>query len=63
MEDNKIEIRAPTKIWRIRKQLINSIQIYKDWMYLAGATVEGSSIKVPVLHPTERFCFHHFYSI
>ncbi|OAY79454.1 putative E3 ubiquitin-protein ligase LIN-1, partial [Ananas comosus] len=45
MEDNKIEIRAPTKIWRIRKQLINSIQIYKDWMYLAGATVEGSSIK------------------
>ncbi|XP_062179988.1 putative E3 ubiquitin-protein ligase LIN-1 isoform X2 [Phragmites australis] len=43
--ESKIEIRAPTKSWRIRKQSISSIVVYKDWMYCAGAQVEGSTLK------------------
>nr|AAV31407.1 unknown protein [Oryza sativa Japonica Group] len=42
---SKIEIRAPTRSWRIRKQPISSIVVYKDWMYCAGTQVEGSTIK------------------
>ncbi|KAL5202290.1 hypothetical protein ABZP36_013242 [Zizania latifolia] len=42
---SKIEIRAPTRSWRIRKQAISSIAVYKDWMYCAGSQVEGSTIK------------------
>ncbi|KAL6619380.1 hypothetical protein ACP70R_034519 [Stipagrostis hirtigluma subsp. patula] len=43
--ESKTEIRPPTRSWRIRKQSISSIVVYKDWMYCAGAQVEGSSLK------------------
>jgi hypothetical protein len=44
--ESKIEIRSPKKSWRIRKQSISSIVLYKDWMYCAGTQVEGSTLKV-----------------
>uniref|UniRef100_A0ACD5U3I0 Uncharacterized protein n=1 Tax=Avena sativa TaxID=4498 RepID=A0ACD5U3I0_AVESA len=43
--ESKIEIRTPTRSWRISKQSISSIVVYKDWMYCAGSQVEGSSMK------------------
>ncbi|CAL4900306.1 unnamed protein product [Urochloa decumbens] len=43
--ESKTEVRAPKRSWRIRKQSISSIVIYKDWMYCAGAQVEGSALK------------------
>ncbi|XP_051203813.1 putative E3 ubiquitin-protein ligase LIN-1 isoform X1 [Lolium perenne] len=43
--ESKIEIRAPTRSWRISKQSISSIVVYKDWMYCAGSQVEGSAMK------------------
>ncbi|CAM0955871.1 unnamed protein product [Alopecurus aequalis] len=44
--ESKIEIRTPTRSWRISKQSIGSILVYKDWMYCAaGSQVEGSSMK------------------
>ncbi|VAH18470.1 unnamed protein product [Triticum turgidum subsp. durum] len=43
--ESKIEIRAPTRSWRISKQPISSIVVYKDWMYCAGSQVEGSAMK------------------
>ena len=50
MEDNKTEIRPPTKSWRLQNKPINSILIYNGWVYCAGAVVEGSSIKVCILY-------------
>jgi hypothetical protein len=44
--ESKIEIRSPKKSWRIRKQSISSIVLYKDWMYCAGTQVEGSALEV-----------------
>jgi hypothetical protein len=44
--ESKIEIRAPDRSWRIRKKSISAIVVYKDWMYCAGAQVEGSALKV-----------------
>ncbi|WVZ98217.1 hypothetical protein U9M48_043685, partial [Paspalum notatum var. saurae] len=43
--ESKIEIKAPKRSWTIRKQCISSIVVYKDWMYCAGAQVEGSALK------------------
>ncbi|TVU19025.1 hypothetical protein EJB05_35150, partial [Eragrostis curvula] len=43
--ESKAEIRAPKRSWRIRKQSISSIVVYKDWMYCAGTQVEGSTLK------------------
>ncbi|RLM99524.1 hypothetical protein C2845_PM06G24080 [Panicum miliaceum] len=43
--ESKIEIRAPNRSWRIRKKSISAIVVYKDWMYCAGAQVEGSALK------------------
>ncbi|KAJ1262561.1 hypothetical protein BS78_09G118200 [Paspalum vaginatum] len=43
--ESKIEIKAPKRSWTIRKQSISSIVVYKDWMYCAGAQVEGSALK------------------
>ncbi|KAJ4775867.1 Transducin/WD40 repeat-like superfamily protein [Rhynchospora pubera] len=43
--NNSIEIRAPDKSWKLRKQPVNSIVVYKDWMYCAGSSVQGSSFK------------------
>ncbi|CAK9138979.1 unnamed protein product [Ilex paraguariensis] len=39
------EIKAPLKIWRMQSRPINSIFVYKDYLYSASATVEGSNIK------------------
>ncbi|KAF8719996.1 hypothetical protein HU200_024766 [Digitaria exilis] len=43
--ESKTEIRAPKRSWGVRKQSITSILVYKDWMYCAGAQVEGSALK------------------
>ncbi|KAG2619773.1 hypothetical protein PVAP13_3NG136200 [Panicum virgatum] len=43
--ESKIEIMAPKRSWRIRKKSISAIVVYKDWMYCAGAQVEGSALK------------------
>ncbi|KAI8004081.1 putative E3 ubiquitin-protein ligase LIN-1 [Camellia lanceoleosa] len=40
------EIKAPSKSWRMKSRPINSISVYKDWLYSASAVVvEGSNIK------------------
>ncbi|KAL5785199.1 hypothetical protein ACOSQ2_007591 [Xanthoceras sorbifolium] len=39
------EIKAPTKTWRMQTKSINSIVVYKDWLYTASSVVEGSNIK------------------
>ena len=44
--ESKIEIMAPKRSWRIRRKSISAIVVYKDWMYCAGAQVEGSALKV-----------------
>jgi len=46
VEDHKIEIRAPQNSWRQKNKPINSIVVYKGWIYCAGAVVEGSTTKV-----------------
>ncbi|KAG6726443.1 hypothetical protein I3843_02G068800 [Carya illinoinensis] len=43
--DRKHEIKARAKGWKSQKKPVNSIVAYKDWLYCAGATVEGSSFK------------------
>ncbi|CAD6272781.1 unnamed protein product [Miscanthus lutarioriparius] len=43
--ESNIEIRAPRRSWMISKQFISSIVVYRDWMYCAGAQVEGSALK------------------
>lgn len=43
--ESRIEIRMPTRSWRISKQPISSIVVYRDWMYCAGSQVEGSAMK------------------
>lgn len=40
------EIKAPTKGWRIQNKPINSIIVFKDWLYCASSIVEGSKVKV-----------------
>ncbi|WOL00436.1 E3 ubiquitin-protein ligase [Canna indica] len=44
-EGNKTMIKAPARSWIIQKKPINSIKIYKDWVYNAGSAVEGSCLK------------------
>ncbi|KAK1278766.1 putative E3 ubiquitin-protein ligase LIN-1 [Acorus gramineus] len=39
------EIRAPTKGWSMQNRTINSIFVYKNWVYSSGATVEGLNFK------------------
>ncbi|URE36106.1 WD domain, G-beta repeat [Musa troglodytarum] len=36
MDGNKTLIRAPAYSWRIQKKPVNSIKLYKDWVYSAG---------------------------
>lgn len=50
MDDNKTEIRPPTKSWRLQNKPINSILIYKGWVYCAGTVLEGSSLKVCIIY-------------
>lgn len=45
MENNKTEVRPPIKRWRMQNKPVNSIVVYKGWVYCAGAVLEGSSIK------------------
>lgn len=40
------EIKAPFKSWRLQSKPINSLVVYKDWLYSASSSVEGSNIKV-----------------
>ncbi|KAJ6824232.1 putative E3 ubiquitin-protein ligase LIN-1 isoform X1 [Iris pallida] len=51
-EDRNIEIKAPASRWRRMYKPINSIAVYKGWVYCAGATVEGSSTKEWRRHKT-----------
>ncbi|XP_058212483.1 putative E3 ubiquitin-protein ligase LIN isoform X2 [Rhododendron vialii] len=39
------EIKPPSKIWMIQSRPVNSISVYKDWLYSASAVVDGSNIK------------------
>uniref|UniRef100_A0A5B7B9C4 Putative E3 ubiquitin-protein ligase LIN-1 isoform X2 n=1 Tax=Davidia involucrata TaxID=16924 RepID=A0A5B7B9C4_DAVIN len=39
------EIKEPSKSWRMQSKFINSIVMYKDWLYSASAIVEGSNIR------------------
>ncbi|KAJ0091794.1 hypothetical protein Patl1_25043 [Pistacia atlantica] len=39
------EIKAPAKIWRMQSKSINSIVVYREWLYSASSIVEGSNIK------------------
>ncbi|WOL10325.1 E3 ubiquitin-protein ligase [Canna indica] len=45
VDGNKTTIKAPASGWRMQKKPINSIKLYKDWVYNAGAVVEGSCMK------------------
>lgn len=40
------EIKAPSKSRLKQKRPINSIVVYKDWIYCASDMVEGSNFKV-----------------
>lgn len=46
------EIKAPVKSWRLQTKPINSIVVYKDWLYSASLIVEGSNIKVNNIYRT-----------
>ncbi|KAJ0802953.1 putative [Myosin heavy-chain] kinase transcription factor WD40-like family [Helianthus annuus] len=39
------EIKAPSKSWRLQSKPINSIALYKDWLYSASTSIDGSRIK------------------
>ncbi|KAK1418987.1 hypothetical protein QVD17_28141 [Tagetes erecta] len=39
------EIKAPSKSWRMQNKPINSISLYKDWLYSASTCIVGSRIK------------------
>ncbi|XVF62574.1 hypothetical protein PTKIN_Ptkin09bG0019300 [Pterospermum kingtungense] len=39
------EIKAPVKKWRMHSKPINSIIMYRDWLYCASSMVEGSNIR------------------
>ncbi|XVE82157.1 hypothetical protein DITRI_Ditri15bG0124200 [Diplodiscus trichospermus] len=43
--NNEREIKAPVKKWRMHSKPINSIVMYRDWLYCASSTVEGSNIR------------------
>lgn len=40
------EIKAAVKKWRMQSKPINSITVYRDWLYCASSMVEGSNIRV-----------------
>ncbi|KAI7743452.1 hypothetical protein M8C21_011303, partial [Ambrosia artemisiifolia] len=43
--NRKQEIKAPSKSWRLQSKPINSIALYKDWLYSASTSIDGSRIK------------------
>ncbi|CAK7323112.1 unnamed protein product [Dovyalis caffra] len=44
------EIKAPTKSWMMQNKPINSIGVYKDWLYSASSVIEGSKVKEWRMH-------------
>ncbi|KAF8387859.1 hypothetical protein HHK36_026521 [Tetracentron sinense] len=44
------EIKAPARSWRMQNKPINAVVVYKDCLYSASATVEGSSFKEWIRH-------------
>ncbi|XVF28298.1 hypothetical protein REPUB_Repub15cG0018100 [Reevesia pubescens] len=43
--NNEREIKGPVKKWRMHSKSINSIIMYRDWLYCASSMVEGSNIR------------------
>uniref|UniRef100_M1ASW5 Nucleotide binding protein n=1 Tax=Solanum tuberosum TaxID=4113 RepID=M1ASW5_SOLTU len=39
------EIKAPSKSWSMKNKAVNSLVVYKDWLYSASSTIEASHIK------------------
>ncbi|XP_027115995.1 putative E3 ubiquitin-protein ligase LIN-1 isoform X1 [Coffea arabica] len=39
------EIRAPAKKWLMQNKPVNTLAVYKDWLYGGSVVVEGSTIK------------------
>lgn len=39
------EIKAPSKSWSMKNKAVNSLAVYKDWLYSASSTIEASHIK------------------
>ncbi|KAL8263686.1 hypothetical protein R6Q59_021816 [Mikania micrantha] len=39
------EIKGPSKSWKLQNKPINSIALYKDWLYNASTSIDGSRIK------------------
>ncbi|OMO53646.1 hypothetical protein CCACVL1_28482 [Corchorus capsularis] len=39
------EVKAPVKKWRMQSKPINSLIMYRDWLYSASSTVAGSNIR------------------
>ncbi|KAJ8530874.1 hypothetical protein K7X08_023755 [Anisodus acutangulus] len=39
------EIKAPSKSWSMKSKAVNSLAVYKDWLYSASSTIEASHIK------------------
>uniref|UniRef100_A0A7N0T2H4 E3 ubiquitin-protein ligase LIN-1 n=1 Tax=Kalanchoe fedtschenkoi TaxID=63787 RepID=A0A7N0T2H4_KALFE len=45
VKNREREIKEPTRNWRLHSRPINSISVYKDWLYSASTIIEGSHIK------------------
>lgn len=39
------ELKASAKKWMMQSKPINSLVVYKDWLYCASVTVEGAKTK------------------
>lgn len=39
------EIKAPSRSWSMKNKAVNSLAVYKDWLYSASSTIEASHIK------------------
>ncbi|KAK6803632.1 hypothetical protein RDI58_001416 [Solanum bulbocastanum] len=39
------EIKAPSRSWSMKHKAVNSLVVYKDWLYSASSTIEASHIK------------------
>ncbi|KAM3358495.1 putative E3 ubiquitin-protein ligase LIN [Capsicum galapagoense] len=39
------EIKAPSKSWSMKNKAVNSLAVYKDWLYSASSTIDSSHIK------------------
>ncbi|XP_050372846.1 putative E3 ubiquitin-protein ligase LIN-1 isoform X3 [Argentina anserina] len=48
------EIKSAAKFWNLRRRPINAVVTYKDWLYSASSTVEGSNLKEWKRHGTPQ---------